>query len=113
MTDYLELIWLVTSIWVGYDFDCYEVNSLKEGIKESVLISKNDLTKLLSFAVCVLDFMHTFIWYIFESIQIQKERDIFKYYKDVIDSEKPYGQEDARESVCIQAKVRQRQKTLC
>ncbi|VDI64099.1 Hypothetical predicted protein [Mytilus galloprovincialis] len=89
--DYLELIWLVTSIWVGYDFDCYEVNSLKEGIKESVLISKNDLTKLLSFAVCVLDFMHTFIWYIFESIQIQKERDIFKYYKDVIDSEKPYG----------------------
>ncbi|CAG2209582.1 unnamed protein product [Mytilus edulis] len=89
--DYLELIWKITSIWVGYDFDCYEVNSLKEGILESELISKNDLTKVLAFAVCFLGFMHPFIWYIFESIQVRKECDIFTYYKDVIDSEKPYG----------------------
>ncbi|VDI82414.1 Hypothetical predicted protein [Mytilus galloprovincialis] len=88
---YLELIWKITSIWVGYDFDCYEVNSLKEGIMENELISKNDLTKVLAFAVCFLGFMHPFIWYIFESIQVRKECDIFTYYKDVIDSEKPYG----------------------
>ncbi|CAG2236287.1 unnamed protein product [Mytilus edulis] len=36
----LEILWWLTTVWVGYDFDCFKINSLKEGIVESVLISK-------------------------------------------------------------------------
>ncbi|CAG2200800.1 unnamed protein product [Mytilus edulis] len=87
----LEILWWLTTVWVGYDFDCFKINSLKEGIVESVLISKNDMTKMLAIVICFVGFMHPFIWYIFESVQLRKKHEIFCYYEDVIDSEKPYG----------------------
>lgn len=79
----------ITTVWVGYD--CFKINSFKEGIVESVFISKNDMTNMLAIAICFVGYMHPFIWYIFESVQIPKEREIFQYYEDVIDSEKLYG----------------------
>lgn len=108
---FLELIWKITSVWVGYDFDCYNINALKEGILQSVLISKNYMTKILAFAICFVGFMHPFIWYIFESVQIRKGREIFKYYRDVINSEKPYGLVRGMKSFCIQVRATNLTKT--
>ena len=47
----LEDIWWITTVWEGYDFDCYPINSLIEGYIENSPISKYDLSKILTFAV--------------------------------------------------------------
>ncbi|VDI59958.1 Hypothetical predicted protein [Mytilus galloprovincialis] len=54
---------------------------------------------MLAFAICFVGYMHPFIWYRFESVQIPKEREIFQYYEDVIDSENLMGDRENYEPI--------------
>ena len=87
----IEAIWWITTVWVGYDFDCFPINSLIEGNIENNPISKYDLSKIITFAVGFLCYMHPFLWHSLESIQLDKRTKLHRYYKDAANIYKPYG----------------------
>ncbi|CAG2221823.1 unnamed protein product [Mytilus edulis] len=95
-TSFIEWCWWITTVWIGYDYNCYPIKTLREGKFGSILISKTDLSKLLTFVVGLIGYMHPFLWHILESVQLwstkkHERRELRKYYKDTSKIEKPYG----------------------
>ncbi|CAC5417132.1 unnamed protein product [Mytilus coruscus] len=96
-TSFIEWCWWITTVWIGYDYNCYPIYTLRKGNFGSILISKTDLSKLLTFVVGLIGYMHPFLWHILESVQLpwlpktKTRRELRKYYKDTSKIEKPYG----------------------
>ncbi|XP_052066371.1 uncharacterized protein LOC127706019 [Mytilus californianus] len=84
-------IWIVFTVWIGYDYDCFSIDSLMNGDFEVTEQSKYDITKMLTVVLGLLAYMHPFIIHLLEIVQPNKTTDLHKYYKNKEQYQKPYG----------------------
>ncbi|CAG2196939.1 unnamed protein product [Mytilus edulis] len=84
-------IWYITTVWIGYDFDCYLIDSLMNDNFDVTEQSKYDITKILTVVLGLLAYMHPFIIHFIEIMQPNENTDLDKYYKKKDQYEKPYG----------------------
>lgn len=77
-TSFIEWCWWITTVWIGFDYSCYPIKTLRDGNFDSILISKTDLSKILTFVLALIAYMHPFLWDILESVQLPKKTRIKK-----------------------------------
>ncbi|VDI60786.1 Hypothetical predicted protein [Mytilus galloprovincialis] len=86
-----KAIWFITTVWIGYDFDCFLIDSLMNEEYEVTEQTKYDITEILTVVLGLLAYMHPFIIHIVEIAQPSINTELNKYYKNKDQYEKPFG----------------------
>lgn len=85
------IIWWMTTIWIGYDWNCYFVGEVMEGKFEIQTFSKYDITKILTVSLGILAYMYPFFSVVVEGIQPNPKNELYCYYKKEVKLAKPYS----------------------
>ncbi|CAC5359748.1 unnamed protein product [Mytilus coruscus] len=85
------IIWWMTTIWIGYDWNCYFVGDVMEGKFEIQTFSKYDITKILTVSLGILAYMYPFFSVVVEGFQPKPKNKLCCYYKKEVKLAKPYS----------------------